>query len=100
MVKKIPLKHFKTNLDFQMFIDEDQEWMYERIFAAIQEAVFSSSDYADIMKAKIAETNKVINMKSHRADWKTSLNLAIKWHIDQENYERCAEITNLIKQIC
>ena len=99
MVKIIPAKHFKTNEEFQTFIDNEQEWMYERIVEAINEAHFSSQDYADILKAKISDTKSVISIKADRSDWKTSLDLAIKWYIDKEQYEKCAEISNLLKEI-
>lgn len=100
MVKKrTPLKHFKSGEDFQTFIDTEQSWMYERIIEAIHDAHSSSKNCANILEAKIQESDSVIMMKSEKIDWKTTLDLAIEWYVSQENYEKCAEIVKLEKQI-
>jgi hypothetical protein len=97
--RRIPVKSFDTNKEFQDFIDVEKEWMYNRIVSAIREAYDLSQDYADIMEAKISESMSIISMKSDRDEWCVSLNLALKWYESQEKYEICADLVKLISNI-
>lgn len=96
---KVPLKYFNTKEEFQEFIDKEKEWMYNRIFEAIQYAHKNSFEEAHILEAKIEENMSVIMMNSERGDWVNSLTLAIKWYEKIENYERCGEIVKMLKEI-
>jgi hypothetical protein len=97
--RRIPVKNFLTNEDFQEFIEREKEWMYTQITEAIERAFFEGTDYADIMEAKITETMSTIQMRSENYEWVTSLKLAMKWYESEENYERCGELLKLIKSI-
>jgi hypothetical protein len=97
--RKIPVKHFLTNEEFQNFIESERDWMYTHIIEAIEKAFFEESEYAEIMEAKISETMSKIVMKSESYEWVTSLKLAMKWYEEEEKYERCGEILKLINGI-
>jgi hypothetical protein len=97
--RRIPVKHFPTNEEFQNFIESEKDWMYTHIINSIEKAFFEGSDYAEIMEAKISASMSTITMKSQRYEWVTSLKLAMKWYEDEEKYERCIEILKLIKSI-
>jgi len=97
--RRIPVKSFATNEDFQEFIEREKEWMYTQITKAIEIAFFESAEYADIMEVKITETMSKIQMRSENSEWLTSLKLAMNWYEREENYERCGELLKLIKSI-
>ena len=96
---KVPLKYFDTKDEFQTFIDKEKQWMYNRIFEAIKHAQSKGYDEANILEAKIAETMSVIIMNSERSDWENSLSMALKWYETQEDYEKCAEIVDILKNL-
>jgi len=97
--RKIPVKNFLTNEDFQEFIEKEKEWIYFRVIEAIEKSFFEGSDCADIMEAKIADPMSKIQMKSEIYEWCNSLKLALKWFEKEENYEKCGEILKLIRDI-
>lgn len=97
--KRIPVKSFETNKEFQHFIDIEKEWMYNRIVEAITEAYNLSQEYADILEAKISESMSIITMKSDRSEWITSLTLALKWYESVEKYEECIDLVKLIENV-
>ena len=104
MVKKskkmiVPQKTFETNEIFQVFIDEEKKWMYNRIYESISLAFNVGNDTAYVMEAKIEDTMSLITINSEKIEWEQNLSLALKWYESQEMYERCAEIRDLIKNI-
>lgn len=103
MVKKkkenVPLKTFKNNESFQLFINDEKDWMYTRIVDSIQECFSMNEKLAVVMEAKIEDTMSVITISSDVVEWPTSLSMAIDWYSKDENYEKCAKIRDLIKSI-
>lgn len=95
----VPQKSFDTNDSFQMFLDEEKSWMYDRIFEAIMEAFMTGQKKAHILEAKIEDTMSVIAINSDMAEWVTSLDLARVWYESVERYEDCAAVRDLIKSI-
>ena len=97
--RKIPVKSFLTNEEFQSFIESEKDWLFSHIIRAIEKAFFENLEAAEIMEAKISETMNKITMRSERHEWITSLTLALKWYESGERYEKCAKILNLINSI-
>lgn len=95
----VPQKFFETKEEFQTFVENEREWMYTRIVEAIEHAFKSGQIEAHIFEARIEETMSVIAMNSELEEWETSLSLAMKWYEEQEQYEKCAKILKLIKEI-
>ena len=93
------MKTFATKEDFQSFINNEKEWMYNRIYEAISNSFKKGWLEAKIMEARIEESMSVITMNSDLDDWVESLTLALKWYESQEKYERCSEIFKMIKDI-
>ena len=96
---KVPQKFFETNQDFQDFVENEREWMYNRIVESIEYSFRNGYDIAPILEAKIEDTMKVICMNSESEEWVKSLSLALKWNEEQENYEKCSSIFELIEEI-
>jgi hypothetical protein len=96
---KVPLKTFATKEEFQAFVTNEKEWMYNRIVDAISLSYKKGWLEAKIMEARIEETMSVITMNSEMDDWVESLSLALKWYENQEKYEKCSEILTMIKEI-
>lgn len=104
MVKKrklmiMPQKTFESNLSFQMFINDEKLWMYDRIYESIEEAFRSGNKIAHVLEAKIEDTMSIVSINSDVSEWVSSLNLAIDWYIAEELYEKCAKVRDLIKEI-
>lgn len=96
---KVPLKNFATNEEFHKFVENEKEWMYNRIVNAIEQAYNDNKLEAVIFEAKIQESMSIIVMNSELGDWENSLKLAIKWYETLENYEKCSSISKLIENI-
>lgn len=96
---KVPLKTFATKEEFQAFVTNEKEWMYNRIVDAITISYKKGWLEAKIMEARIEETMSIITMNSEMDDWIESLTLALKWFETQEKYEKCADIFKMIKEI-
>jgi len=99
IIKVIPQKSFKTTDDFQSFVEKEREWMYNRIVEAISESFSQGFTEAYIFEASIQETMSVITMRSEIGEWIRSLSLAMQWNENQERYEVCIKIRNLIQDI-
>jgi len=96
---EIPKKIFETKQDFEIFVESERKWMYDRILEAIKTAYSRGETEAVIFEAKIEESMTVIVMNSDLEDWINSLSLALKWYENEEEYEVCSEITKLIDNI-
>lgn len=96
---KVPQKYFSTSEEFHNFVEAERAWMYSRIFEAIEHAFKNGKPVAKILEAKIEESMSVISMDSERDEWENSLGLALKWYEEEENYEKCTEVFNLINDI-
>lgn len=99
MRDKVPVKYFTNREEFQEFLEKEKRWMYTRIVEAISLAFKNGRAEANIFEAKIEETMSTIVMNSEIEDWTHSLNLAIGWYQDLEEYEECARIKKLIDKI-
>ena len=100
MAKKlIPRKTFKSKDDFHNFVENEKAWMYSRIVEAITESFECGKLETCILEAKIEDVGTVLTMNSDIEDWETSLSLAIEWYKNQELYEECSKIQNLIRKI-
>lgn len=95
----VPQKIFESNEKFQLFIQNEKDWMYSRIVEAINVAFNTNNSQAYVMEAKIEDTMSIISINSHRDEWVSSLKLAMEWYITQEMYEKCKEIHDLIIKI-
>jgi len=98
-ILKVPRKYFVSREEFKEFIDSEKEWMYNRIFEAIEYAFKKGHIEARILEAKIEESMTQIEMNSPMDEWEKSLNLALEWNIKQENYEVCSKIHKLIQEV-
>jgi hypothetical protein len=96
---KIPRRDFQTKADFQTFLDDEKEWMYNRIFEAIKLAHKSKGVEAQILEVGIEESMTVLTMNSFITDWEETLTLALKWYEKHEKYEKCSEVLNLITEV-
>lgn len=92
-------KSFKNKDELQTFMDNDLEWMYNRIFTAITEAMRLGYDEAQILDAKIEEDFSTFTITSPAEDWVNSLTLCITWFEKNEEYEKCSTILELIDRI-
>lgn len=95
----VPMKTFDSNESFQMFIQNEKLWLYNRIYESIEEAFNTEVKIANVMEVKIEDTMSIMSVNSDVSEWITSLNLAIDWYITEEMYEKCAKIRDLVNAI-
>lgn len=96
---RVPQKYFITEKEFQDFISNEQEWMYNRIVNAIEYAFGNDHLKANILEANIEENMSTMYMDSDFGEWDKSLRLALAWYEKKEDYERCSQIFDLIEKI-
>lgn len=94
-------KHFYNEEDMSNFLegDDNKEWMYNRIYEAIEYAFCNAETEAEILAAVLEEDNTVINLTSTVDEWANSLELCMKFFVKQEEYEKCHDIKLLIEDI-
>lgn len=100
-VKKmvVPQKTFDSTKSFQSFIETEKEWMYERIYESIKSAHNTGGPMAFVLEAKIEDSMSIVSIKSDEDEWVNTLSIALEWYINQEMYEKCAQLRDLISEI-
>ena len=96
---KVPRKVFANQAAFTEFVENEKEWMYNRIVEAIGVAFNSGKTKAFILEAKLEDSMSLFNVDSTNDEWEYSLSLALDYNTAKENYEKCSDILKLMKSI-
>lgn len=97
--KKIPFINYSiTRLeDYELIssMPQTKKIIFDRLLECVSDGVKANKDSIDIFK--IYDTNQVIILEKEK--WRDSLENAILFYIEQEDYEKCAECKKLIDNI-
>lgn len=96
---RAPQRVFPNQEAFTTFVENEKEWMYNRIVEAIHDAFLNGKTKAFILEAKIEDTMDVFHVDSAMEEWDYSLGLALEFNTIKENYEKCSDIVKLKKSI-
>lgn len=95
-------KFFTTKEDLEEFLDTEKEWMFNRIYEAIEQSWYMGETYAEIFQAifVVHEDNEAsIVFTSPREDWLEKLEMCINFFVTIEEFEKCNDIKLLREEI-
>lgn len=81
--------------DAEEFFETNQNFVYSRILQAVEEGLQAS--LTEIRLFELNGTDQYIT--SRRETWEAGLRDAVKYFEAVEEYEKCAQVTDLIKQL-
>ena len=105
MTRRIPVFSFDEELNSK------KPQVYKSLVDGVSEAI---KFFADIKKLSVVEFNKIFIVKEiklcevknsgvfitvEKQEWKKSLDSALQFYIDSEEYEECSKIKNLIDKL-
>jgi hypothetical protein len=70
----------------------------EELFLAIKKGIKNNNKKVSVCDVEIEEEQEIVRLYSSHADWPTALNSCLKAFIQTEEYEKCTEIQNLLKE--
>jgi hypothetical protein len=97
--KKTPLLNFNINRfsDYEELteLSETKNKIYKRLVEAIQQSIDKKSEIAEIFK--INETDNILLLEKNK--WKNSLENAILFYTEAEDYDNCIKCRDIIKKL-
>ncbi len=95
--EKIPIIEYDTTTEFVNGFNDYEDYMYNKLFLCIQEILDNNLDQDFVLLALLGESEFMFG--SPREIWVDNLEGGLKHFIDTEQYEKCADITALIKRL-
>jgi len=92
-------RQFRTEEEFTSFFfgeDAEKEYIYDNIVDAIEIAMFEGLETADF--AEIIIAGEVLDIKCERDEFSMNLQNALTYYIDNEIFEKCKRIQDLINE--
>lgn len=95
MFSEIPTIPVLDEEEAEEYFEDNQEFVYERILQAVQEALMTDRD-----SIRLFELNGTgIYITSEKKNWKSGLDQALKYFIVVEAYEQCIIIKQLLNKL-
>ena len=88
MTRRIPILSPNEDLNSKKII-------YKSLVEGVSEAIKDNRDKIRICEIK----NQNVYITVEKKDWKESLDKALKFYINKEEYEECSKIKNLIDKL-
>ena len=88
MTRRIPILSPNEDLNSKKII-------YKSLVEGVSEAIKDNRDKIRICEIK----NQNVYITVEKKDWKESLDNALKFYINKEEYEECSKIKNLIDKL-
>lgn len=95
----IPSLSFDSEIEFQDFVETEKEWMYDNILIAVKRAISTNLEIVDIAIVKIKQPPVNMTIQASRDEWVKALTLAMKYYTKTEQYEKCAEVRDILSII-
>jgi|AACY02.14.fsa_nt_gi hypothetical protein len=92
-------KSVKNKDELNDFLRDEKELFFTNLIICIQSAWEVGDSAVDIATFHIEETSTVMDIVITSDDWLESLNLALFYFENVENYEYCEEIKQTISKI-
>tara|TARA_A100001201_G_C4006187_1_gene176108 strand:+ start:407 stop:676 length:270 start_codon:yes stop_codon:yes gene_type:complete len=89
MARRIPIISYNEELSIK------KPQVYKSLIEGVSEAIKTNNN--EIKLCEIKSTNTYLTV--HKNNWSSSLASALNFYIEQEEYEKCSEIKNLIHKI-
>ena len=89
MTRRIPIFEYNEELGFK------KPQVYKSLVEGVVEAIKNKKNQIKLCEVK----NSNIYITVEKKDWKVSLDKALEFYIDKEEYEECSKIKNLIDKL-
>lgn len=89
MTRRIPIFEFNEELSSK------KHQVYKSLVDGVIEAI--KTDKKEIKLCEVKNSNTYITVE--RENWKNSLDSALQFYIDTEEYEQCSKIKNLLDKL-
>ena len=90
MTRRIPIfDGFDEELSYK------KHQVYESLIKGVSEAIKTDKELIKLCEVK----NSGVYITVEKPEWKQSLDSALQYYIDTEEYEKCSEIKNLINKL-
>lgn len=85
--------------DIGIFLKEEKKIFFGAIISGVKNAWKNKLDRVEVAEFLIEDTETVVNIDIEEEDWEESLYLALYYYEDIEEYEKCVEVKDLIRNI-
>ena len=89
MTRRIPIFEYNEELSSK------KTQVYKSLIEGVSEAI--KSDKEEIKLCEVKNANIFITVE--KQEWKKSLDSALQFYIDKEEYEKCSKIKDLINKL-
>ena len=89
MTRRIPIFEFNEELKSK------KHQVYKSLIDGVSEAIKTNKE--DIKLCEVKNTNIFITVE--KPEWKQSLDSALQFYVDKEEYEECSKIKKLIDKL-
>lgn len=89
MARRIPIISYKEELSMK------KPQVYKSLIEGVSEAIKTNKEEIKLCEVKYTNTYLTV----HKNNWSSSLARALNFYIEQEEYEECSKIKNLINKI-
>ena len=89
MTRRIPIFEFNEELS------PKKHQVYKSLIDGVTEAISENKETIKLCEVK----NSGIYITVEKPEWKKSLDSALQFYIDKEEYEECSKIKNLIDKL-
>ena len=89
MTRRIPIFEYNEELS------TNKQKVYKSLIDGVSEAIKSNKKEIKLCEVK----NSNIYITVEKSKWKSSLDSALQFYIDKEEYEECSRIKNLIDKL-
>tara|TARA_Y100000593_G_scaffold70240_1_gene128898 strand:- start:148 stop:417 length:270 start_codon:yes stop_codon:yes gene_type:complete len=89
MTRRIPI--FDNNEE----LNSKKSQVYKSLIEGVSEAI--KTDKSEIKLCEVKNTNIFITVE--KPEWKESLDSALQYYVNKEEYEKCSKIKNLIDKL-
>ena len=95
MIKKV----FKNFGEVSNFLREERFDLYTLIISKIGDCLITGCENTLIAEFFLTDDEIIFKIEMDKKHWHETLNLALNYFEDVEEYEKCREITNLITEL-
>jgi protein-arginine kinase activator protein McsA len=89
MTRRIPIFEYNEELS------TNKQKVYKSLIDGVSEAIKSNKKEIKLCEVK----NAGIYITVEKPEWKNSLNSALQYYVDKEEYEECSKIKDLIDKL-
>ena len=89
MTRRIPILSFNEELSLK------RPQVYKSLIEGVTEAIKNNIDRIKLCEVK----NSNLYITVEKQDWKESLDSALQYYVNKEEYEKCSKIKNLIDKL-